>query len=142
VAGVLAYIHGNPVPVVDYQRAAANRWQLRRQFISQLDDAGVHAIAFPTVPILPPPLGQDAEVELNGSVRSLFDTLTRLTSPGALMGMPMVTIPTGDPKAVPVGITIMGRPFDDREVLKIADTFSEILRPSGDRSQSGGTLQT
>jgi mandelamide amidase len=131
VAGVLAYIHSNPVPVADYQRAAANRWQLRRQFISQLDDAGVHAIVFPTVQILPPPLGQDAEIELNGSVRPLFDTLTRQTSPGALMGMPMVTIPTGDPKAVPVGLTVMGRPFDDREVLKIAETFSMILRPIG-----------
>ena len=131
VAGVLSYIHSNPVPVADYQRAAANRWQLRRQFISQLDDAGVHAIMFPTVQILPPPLGQDAEIELNGSVRPLFDTLTRQTSPGALMGMPMVTIPTGDPKAVPVGLTVMGRPFDDREVLKIAETFSMILRPIG-----------
>jgi mandelamide amidase len=83
------------------------------------------------VQILPPPLGQDAEIELNGSVRPLFDTLTRQTSPGALMGMPMVTIPTGDPKAVPVGLTVMGRPFDDREVLKIAETFSMILRPIG-----------
>jgi mandelamide amidase len=134
VAGVLAYIHGNPVPVADYQHAAANRWQLRRQFISQLDDAGVDAIMFPTVPILPPVLGQDAEIEYNGTVRPLFDTLTRQTSPGALMGMPMVTIPTGDPKAVPVGLTVMGRPFDDREVLKIADTFSTILRPTGGRS--------
>ena len=132
VAGVLSYIHGNPIPVADYQHAAANRWQLRRQFISQLDEAGVHAIMFPTVPILPPTLGQDAEVELNGSVRSLFDTLTRQTSPGALMGMPMVTIPTGDPKSVPVGLTVMGRPFDDRGVLRIAETFSKILRPIGD----------
>jgi mandelamide amidase len=134
VAGVLAYIHGNPVPVADYQHAAANRWQLRRQFISQLDDAGVDAIMFPTVPILPPVLGQDAEIEYNGTVRPLFDTLTRQTSPGALMGMPMVTIPTGDPKAVPVGLTVMGRPFDDRAVLKIAETFSTILRPTGGRS--------
>lgn len=39
VAGVLAYIHGNPVPVVDYQPAAANRCQLRRQFILQLGDS-------------------------------------------------------------------------------------------------------
>jgi mandelamide amidase len=134
VAGVLAYIHGNPVPVADYQHAAANRWQLRRQFIAQLDDAGVDAIMFPTVPILPPLLGQDAEIEYNGTVRPLFDTLTRQTSPGALMGMPMVTIPTGAPKAVPVGLTVMGRPFDDREVLKIAETFSTILRPTGGRS--------
>jgi mandelamide amidase len=122
------------VPVADYQHAAANRWQLRRQFIAQLDDAGVDAIMFPTVPILPPVLGQDAEIEYNGTVRPLFDTLTRQTSPGALMGMPMVTIPTGDPKAVPVGLTVMGRPFDDREVLKIAETFSTILRPTGGRS--------
>ena len=134
VAGVLSFIHDNRVPTLDYRRAADNRWQLRRQFISQLDDAGVHAIMFPTVPILPPKLGEDAEVELNGSTRSLFDTLTRLTSPGALMGMPMVTVPTGDPKAVPVGLTVMGRPFDDREVLRIAETVSTILRTTGARS--------
>ncbi|CAB4910798.1 MAG: amidase [Actinobacteria bacterium] len=133
VAGVLGFIHDNPVPVTEYRRAAINRWQMRRQFISQLDAAGVHGIIFPTVPILPPPLGQDAEIEFNGTTRPIFDTLTRHTSPGSFMGMPMVTVPTGDPKAVPVGLTVMGRPFDDRHVLSIADVMSKILRPTSDR---------
>jgi mandelamide amidase len=107
---------------------------MRRQFIAQLDAAGVHGIIFPTVPILPPLLGLDAEIEFNGTTRPIFDTLTRHTSPGSFMGMPMVTVPTGDPKAVPVGLTVMGRPFDDRAVLGVADTVSKILRPTGDRS--------
>jgi hypothetical protein len=75
-----------------------------------------------------------AEIEFNGTTRPIFDTLTRHTSPGSFMGMPMVTVPTGDPKAVPVGLTVMGRPFDDRAVLGVADTVSKILRPTGDRS--------
>jgi mandelamide amidase len=134
VAGVMGFIHDNPVPVSEYRRAATNRWQMRRQFIAQLDAAGVHGIIFPTVPILPPLLGLDAEIEFNGTTRPIFDTLTRHTSPGSFMGMPMVTVPTGDPKAVPVGLTVMGRPFDDRAVLGVADTVSKILRPTGDRS--------
>ena len=134
VAGVLAFIHENPVPVSEYRRAATNRWQMRRQFISQLDAAGVHGIIFPTVPILPPPLGQDAEIELNGTTRPIFDTLTRHTSPGSFMGMPMVTVPTGDPKSVPVGLTVMGRSFDDRAMLRISDIVSGVLRPTGDRT--------
>lgn len=134
VAGVLGFIHENPVPASDYRRAATNRWQMRRQFISQLDAAEVHGIIFPTVPILPPPLGLDAEIEFNGTTRPIFDTLTRHTSPGSFMGMPMVTLPTGDPTHVPVGLTVMGRPFDDRGVLRISDTVSQVLRPTGDRT--------
>ena len=134
VAGVLGFIHENPVPASEYRRAATNRWQMRRQFISQLDAAEVHGIIFPTVPILPPPLGLDAEIEFNGTTRPIFDTLTRHTSPGSFMGMPMVTLPTGDPTHVPVGLTVMGRPFDDRGVLRISDTVSQVLRPTGDRT--------
>ncbi len=134
VAGVLGFIHENPVPASEYRRAATNRWQMRRQFISQLDAAEVHGIIFPTVPILPPPLGLDAEIEFNGTTRPIFDTLTRHTSPGSFMGMPMVTLPTGDPTQVPVGLTVMGRPFDDRGVLRISDTVSQVLRPTGDRT--------
>ncbi len=134
VAGVLGFIHENPVPASEYRRAATNRWQMRRQFISQLDAAEVQGIIFPTVPILPPPLGLDAEIEFNGTTRPIFDTLTRHTSPGSFMGMPMVTLPTGDPTQVPVGLTVMGRPFDDRGVLRISDTVSQVLRPTGDRT--------
>jgi len=131
VAAVLEQIHENPVPASEYRRAAASRWTLRRQFVSQLDLAGVDAIVFPTAPILPPLLGQDGEVELNGATRSVFATVTRHTAPGTFMGLPMVTVPTASPGAAPVGLTVMGRPFDDLGVLRVSDVLSKVVRAGG-----------
>lgn len=127
VAGIMAGLHDNPVPVAEYRRARAARWRLRRAFVAALDAAGVAGILFPTVPIVAPLIGEDDTLELNGEPRSVFGTLTRHAAPGTFMGMPMVTIPGGAAEALPVGFTMMGRPFDDVEVLRIADGMSRAL---------------
>lgn len=141
VAAILNGLHAAPVPASDYRRARTARWRLRREFIAALDHDNVAAILFPTVPVVPPLLGEGETLELNGQTRSVFGTVTRQTAPGTFMGMPMVTLPVAAPDSLPVGFTLMGRPFDDIEVLRVADLLSRIVgRKSRGQSPRGGKV--
>lgn len=128
VAKLLTSLDEAPVDIDSYRRARHARWRLRRAFVAALDCADVAGILFPTTPVPPPLLGQDETLELNGEDRPVFQTITRHTGPGTFMGMPMVTFPTarGD---LPMGFTLMARPFQDVGILRLADVLARAVTP-------------
>jgi Asp-tRNA(Asn)/Glu-tRNA(Gln) amidotransferase A subunit family amidase len=77
--------------------------------------------------VLPPPLGVDDVVELNGRSEPLFATVTRNTAPGTVAGVPMLTLPAGlAASGLPVGMTLEGRFFGDDALLALGAEIEHL----------------
>ncbi|MED4971057.1 amidase [Parageobacillus toebii] len=115
---------------VDYLQAQQIRLQLDREFKEMFDKVDV--LITPTLPFLPPKIGQDT-VLLNGKEVNFLDHIIRFTGPFNLTGLPAVTVPCGFVNDLPVGMQIVGPAFQESRILSVADTF-EKLHPELKRS--------
>jgi aspartyl-tRNA(Asn)/glutamyl-tRNA(Gln) amidotransferase subunit A len=52
-----------------------------------------------------------------------------LTVPANLAGVPAVSVPCGKVEGLPVGLQIMGRPFEDARVLEVAYAYEQGAGP-------------
>ncbi|HXJ84830.1 MAG TPA: amidase, partial [Candidatus Methylomirabilis sp.] len=85
--------------------------------------SGLDVLAGPTTPIAAPVAGA-SEVEINGGRQPVRASLIRFTRPFNVTGHPTISIPcgfTGD--GLPIGLQIVGRPFDEATVLRVADAY-------------------
>ncbi len=111
--------------------------QRARQVIRAEVDAAlrqVHALLFPTTPILAPPL--DArEISLDGLTEDVRWWLIRCTRPINVTGHPALSVPCGLTAAgLPIGLQLVGRHFDEATLLRIGHAFEAVspvrdLRP-------------
>jgi aspartyl-tRNA(Asn)/glutamyl-tRNA(Gln) amidotransferase subunit A len=88
--------------------------------------AGVDVVLGPTVPAVAVPRDQDHLTWADGVAEPVSDAYVRLTAPSNLTGMPSLSVPcglTGD--GLPVGLQIIGRPWEDWTVLAIGRAFQE-----------------
>jgi aspartyl-tRNA(Asn)/glutamyl-tRNA(Gln) amidotransferase subunit A len=77
----------------------------------------------PTAPIVSPPLGDDT-VAIGGDMVPMRPMLRRLTLPFNLSGFPVCTLPCGmSPEGLPIGLQIVGKPFDEAMVLRVAHAY-------------------
>jgi aspartyl-tRNA(Asn)/glutamyl-tRNA(Gln) amidotransferase subunit A len=101
-----------------YLRCQRSRERLRRAQLSQLDD--LDGFILPTVGFLPDTIPDRAEglSFLDGDVFPLYTMAYNLT------GLPAISVPAGfTPSGLPVGLQIVGRPFDEASVLAIAHRY-------------------
>lgn len=78
----------------------------------------VPAIIFPTTPLPARPIGQDAEVELNGKKVSTFFTYLRNSRPASTAGIPGLSLPVGvTAQGLPVGLEFDAPAGNDRSLL-------------------------
>jgi aspartyl-tRNA(Asn)/glutamyl-tRNA(Gln) amidotransferase subunit A len=83
----------------------------------------VHLLLTPTLPITAPRIDQ-TEIEVGGSREDVRPVLLSLTRPGNLAGLPAISIPCGfSPEGLPIGLQLIGRPFDESTVLRAAYAF-------------------
>ncbi len=109
-----------------YLRAQQARRLLMRQFAALFHQ--VDLLITPTLPIVAPPLGEQT-VTIRGMQKRLQPTITRLTSPMNLTGLPAITVPcTANAEGIPVGLQMVGRPFDEVTLLRGAFAYQQ-LRP-------------
>lgn len=120
---------GELFTAVDYLQAQQVRRQLKNEFDATLADVDV--LITPTLPVLPPNLG-DSEADLNGKKVDLIDNFIRFTGPSNLTGLPAASVPAGLSDGLPVGLQIIGRRFDEATVLKVAAAV-ERTEPLGGR---------
>jgi aspartyl-tRNA(Asn)/glutamyl-tRNA(Gln) amidotransferase subunit A len=118
----------------DYLQAARLRARLTREFVSEVF-AEVDAVLAPTIPEPAPALVAVTAGPADEVVRRM-GRFSRLTRPFNALGLPAVSLPCGaTADGRPLGVQIVGRPFDEATVLCLAHAVEQAggapARPSG-----------
>ncbi len=104
-------------PAVDYVNAQRARRRVLDGFLQALKEVDV--LITPTVPVTAPPIPGPAVATPN--------PLTRCTFPVNLTGLPALSLPCGvDRQGLPVGLQIIGRPFDEGTVLRVGHAYQTL----------------
>lgn len=98
-----------------YKRAQQVRTLIRRDF--QQAFAQVDVIAAGTSPTVAFPIGDKTDDPL---AMYLSDVLTL---PASLAGVPGLTVPCGFSENLPVGLQLIGKPFDEGTILRVGDAY-------------------
>jgi aspartyl-tRNA(Asn)/glutamyl-tRNA(Gln) amidotransferase subunit A len=80
----------------------------------------VDVIAGPTMPTIAFKLGEKSD-PLSMYLSDI------LTVPVNLAGIPAISVPCGKVEGMPVGLQIMGRPFDDERVIDVAYAYEQAV---------------
>lgn len=117
---------GQFVPVLPlYEKAMREaRPQLLELYQNTFKEHNLHALLFPTSPIVAPLVNEQVSSIEN------FQTLIRNTDPGSNIGLPGLSLPIGKGAKLqlPIGLEIDGLPHQDSEILAIGETLEEIFR--------------
>lgn len=100
-----------------YLKALKIRTLIRRDFERSFKEVDV--IVGPTMPVLPFDIGERIDDPLKLYMCDI------LTVPANLTGCPAVSLPCGFKKGLPVGLQIIGKPFDEGTVLRAAYAFEQ-----------------
>ncbi len=77
----------------------------------------VDVVVTPSLPNTPPPIGKPL-------TREPGVAWNRLLTPFNLSGLPAISLPCGfDARGLPIGLQIVGRPFDEATVLRVAHAY-------------------
>jgi len=88
------------------------------QVLARLD-----VLVAPTTPIAATEPNQ-RHVDIGGVRESVRPSLVRFTRPFNVSGHPVASVPCGfTPESLPIGLQIIGRPFDEATVLRFADAY-------------------
>jgi len=124
---VLALLdQGRLLPATDYVNAQRLRRMMQRDFArvwSQVD-----CLFTPTTPMAAPQIGEKT-VHLGDFVEDVRLAATRLVRGINVLGLPAISIPCGrDRRGLPVGLQIVGRPFDEALILRVAAALEDAAR--------------
>lgn len=104
-----------------YLKAQKVRTLIRQDFDRAF--ARFDALVAPVVPFLPFPIGQAPADPVDLYLSDV------LTLPTALAGVPCISVPAGfvpeNGKNLPVGLQIIGKPFDEAGILRLAHAFEQ-----------------
>ena len=98
--------------------AQANRYRslMRDEAARAFTDARLDALVTPTLPVVPP--------RLDEMIPGDFGSLIPFTGPWNLTGQPAISVPCGlTPSNLPVGLQVVGRPFDEATMLRVAAAY-------------------
>jgi aspartyl-tRNA(Asn)/glutamyl-tRNA(Gln) amidotransferase subunit A len=118
-------IEGTKIPAIDYIRAHKLRNELRSELLKILKKVDV--IVVPTT-IITAPRFDDLEISnIDDKVIKIREALLRNTIVFNSTGLPSVSIPVGLSKdGMPVGVQIVGSPFEEEKILSIAYKYECI----------------
>ena len=115
---------GQEITAVHYINAL-HKWrqEIKNAFLKAMSE--YDALLVPTT-IIPAPFLEQKEVNIEGKTIEVYLSLNRLTTVFDITGLPALNIPAGlvDSK-LPVGVQLVGRPFDEARILKIAYTYEQ-----------------
>lgn len=101
-----------------YRKAQKVRRLVRDALLALLRDVDV--LVSPTAPGDAPVLGENADDPLAVYLSDAF------TLPASLAGLPGMSVPSGlSARGLPLGLQIVGRPFDEATVLRVGARFEE-----------------
>jgi aspartyl-tRNA(Asn)/glutamyl-tRNA(Gln) amidotransferase subunit A len=124
--GLERLLAGEDLRAYRYANAQRRKLLSRREFGEVLGTVSV--ILAPSVPIAATEIGQ-REMSVRGREEAVYSALTRLTGPTNLNGFPSLSVPCGTTAAgLPVGIQLIGRPFDEATLYRFGHAFEESFR--------------
>ena len=111
-------------PATTYLRAQRARTLVRDELMTALEDHDV--IVLPASPTLAPPIAQSTGSP-GGYYQGRLDLGRRqYTSPAALAGLPAISVPCGfSDSGLPIGVQIIGRPFAEADLLRVAHRYEQ-----------------
>ena len=103
--------------------------RIRRRLCDHVDRAlsDVDVIATPATACTAPPLAPDALAGGESNL-PLADKIIRFVRLANLTGSPAISFPAGyDPEGLPVGLHLMGRPWEEHTLLRVAAVAEGLL---------------
>jgi len=100
-----------------YLKALKVRTILRRDFEKAFRSFDV--LVGPTMPLLPFNIGEKIDDPLTLYMCDI------LTVPANLTGCPAISVPCGFQNGLPIGLQIMGKPFDEETILQVAHAYEQ-----------------
>ena len=108
---------------VEYLQAQEKRRLYTESFVKVFD--AVDVLAVPTLPVLPPLLGQK-EISWGRKKEDVRAALLRMTRPGNLTGLSAISLPCGfTAGSLPVGLQLIGRHYGEPTVLQVAYAYEQ-----------------
>ncbi len=113
---------GEVIPATTYIKALRVRERIKNGWRAMFDSIDV--LAAPTVPATAAKVGQENFTWRDGGEESITSAYVRHSCPANLTGLPSITVPCGfSGDGLPVGMQILGRPFDEATVLRAAKAY-------------------
>ena len=111
-------------PSTTYLRGLRARTLIRNEMMSTLEDYDF--IAMPASPTAAPPIARSTGSP-GGYYQGRLDLARRrYTSPAALAGLPAISVPCGFTESgMPIGLQIIGRPFSEPELFRVARAYEQ-----------------
>ena len=110
------------IPAVEYLQALRARRIIRRHWAEVF--AKVDCLLTPTTPVVATKFGQQT-ADLPGGVKPLVRAYLDLTLPFNLTGHPAISVPCGSSKGLPIGMQIVGKPFGEGGILRVAHQYQQ-----------------
>ena len=104
-----------------YVKAQKVRTLIARDFKKAFETVDV--ILTPTAPSAAFAIGEKMDDPIAMYLNDVF------TVPASLAGLPAISVPAGlDPQGLPLGLQLIGRPFDEETVLRAAEALETAAR--------------
>jgi aspartyl-tRNA(Asn)/glutamyl-tRNA(Gln) amidotransferase subunit A len=128
-ADVLALLdQGRFIPATDYLNAQRLRRVMQCEFAQVWTKTDF--LFTPTTPTGAPRIGQTT-IQIAGRDEDVRLASTRMVRAINLLGLPALSLPCGfDAAGMPLGLQIIGRPFDEAGVFRVAAALEDTLSPS------------
>jgi aspartyl-tRNA(Asn)/glutamyl-tRNA(Gln) amidotransferase subunit A len=109
---------GSDIRAIDYLAAFAIQKTIRAEFEAAFENVDV--IVTPTLPVIAPLIGA-THVTIGEQNMDVRTALLAFNRPANFTGYPAISIPCGFTReGLPVGLQLIGRPFDESTLLRIA----------------------
>jgi aspartyl-tRNA(Asn)/glutamyl-tRNA(Gln) amidotransferase subunit A len=113
--------NGLAIPAVSYLEAMRWRGPALSAYLAAV--AGTDAVIAPVAP-MPAPTIAESDVGNSLEAEAVIQRITRFTRPINYLGLPSLSIPAGfTTSGLPVGMQIVGRPFDEAMLIRIGAGF-------------------
>ncbi|MDR9838841.1 indoleacetamide hydrolase [Herbaspirillum huttiense] len=128
VAGIIHAAMDQPVPEQAYRQALRERAMIQALYDDCFRSNRLDALIFPTTALTARPIGEDANVDLNGERIPTFGAFARNVDGASIAGLPGISIPLGlSEHGLPVGLELDGPAGWDRRLLEVAACVEAIL---------------
>ena len=103
--------------------------RLRRVLIDEVRAvfAGVDVLATPSLPLRAWEVSE-SHVQIGGQAEHVLHACWRYTYPWNLTGLPALSVPCGFAGGLPVGLQLVGQPFDEAMILRAGHAYQEATR--------------